>query len=170
MSNRPSPLGWLTKFVVVPAAVAALGYFVVGPRVGGKVTAPAPLASLRDQWVAKAEPKAKPPEDTAASAVTTSAPPVATSAGPQVDVDVHPAVNRPALDTVAEEPPKPRRKKKRRKTTPPKPVESAPTETAVPATTPTVLEPAPVSTPPPVDPPSDQGGSGGAATAGGTGF
>lgn len=163
MSNRPSPLGWLTKFVVAPVSLAAIGYYVVGPRVGGDLKAAAKVPGL-NQLVAKGAPAppkpAEPgpqyqrgPDPTPVQDLTTHA------GGPQVDVDVRPSVEAP----VEEPKPKPRRKRRKPK---PAPVETPQPAAEPVAPAPTVLEPAPAS-PPPTDPPADQGGSGGAATAGG---
>ena len=34
MAARLTGIGWVTKFVLVPAALAALGFYVIGPRIG----------------------------------------------------------------------------------------------------------------------------------------
>ena len=151
-------MGWLTKFVVVPACLAATGYYVVAPRVGGKLAESPKLAGLRNDLIARASGEAQNPV----------APPVVPTpvvdSGPQVDVAVRPSTG-PTVAVGAVEAPKPKKKRRRRK----KPVIPPAEATPPPATAPTVLEPAPVVEPPPIEPPVDQGGSGGAATAGGTG-
>jgi hypothetical protein len=34
MAGRLTPIGWIAKFIVVPAALGALGFYVIGPRIG----------------------------------------------------------------------------------------------------------------------------------------
>lgn len=174
MSNRPSPLGWLTKFVVAPVSLAALGYYVIGPRVGGELKDPSKIPGLGGGLVAQNKPAPKPQPASnqqfqrgpypSTEAETTPAP--TTGGGPQVDVEVHSTVDEPRLAPVEEPKPKPRRKRKKKPA--PAPVETPKPEPKPEA--PTVLEPTP-ATPPTTDPPpTDQGGSGGAATAGGAGL
>lgn len=66
-ARKLTPLGIVVKWIVVPAALAALGYYVVGPRLGEQpVKAKAPEAAPKGQ-VRSQEIKAKPPEVEVAS-------------------------------------------------------------------------------------------------------
>lgn len=121
------------KWLVIPALVAVLGYFVVGPQIGATKLAPAPpekelTATEKAQLELEAENKSnllQTPED-----------------GPQVKID---ADDEPAV--------KARTSTKRKKRRTPR------SESAVrPEVQPEQSDPAP---------PVDEGGSGGAATAGG---
>ena len=45
MADKLTPIGVLTKWVVVPVAVGLVGYYVIGPRIGGSVSKKAGASS-----------------------------------------------------------------------------------------------------------------------------
>lgn len=59
MAGRLSPVGLFTKWVVVPLALAAVGYFIIGPSFGGSASKEKAAASDLGP------PNADPPVDTA---------------------------------------------------------------------------------------------------------
>lgn len=40
MASRLTPIGWIAKFLIAPAALGALGFYVIGPRIGAVRPAP----------------------------------------------------------------------------------------------------------------------------------
>lgn len=109
MAGRLSPLGIVTKWLLVPGILAVVGYFIIGPRIGDKVLP----GGLKKQL----EPVATTGTQTAS--VTE---PVKTFTAPEVDVSVTPAANT-----------QPKKKKRRRKKKKPPVTVTAP---ETPATTP----------------------------------
>jgi|GEM_PF-1584075 len=162
MATRLTPLGLFGKWFMIPVVCAGVGFLIVGPRLGAnalnRVAIPGLSKNLTD------EKKSDSAESTPESEAATEAAPVRRR-GPSIDVDVQPA--SPSLVAQAT-PERPRKKKRRRRT---KPKAEVQTPTAAPVTAPAV---APTTEPVPAEPtkgapPMDEGGSGGAATAGGTG-
>jgi hypothetical protein len=84
MASKLTPVGWIAKFLLVPAACVALGYFVVGPRIGS-----APRAkSATSETAAPADASQN---DAPASAATPPAPEhKKTPPPPDVSVGVRP--------------------------------------------------------------------------------
>jgi len=81
MAGKLSPFGVFGKWVIAPALMVLLGYYVVGPRIG-KTTKP---GTILDSNSTIGPANADPP----AEEKTSSAKPH--SAGPEVDVTVNPA-------------------------------------------------------------------------------
>ncbi|CAN5409144.1 hypothetical protein BH11ARM1_BH11ARM1_15580 [soil metagenome] len=125
-----TPIGIITKWILLPVGLAALGYFVVGPNIGRDalkgVKVPANL-----QAILPTQPGATATNDPTPETVVKPGTDGAAK-GPSFDVSVLP-VSAPA--------PKPRRRRT------PRPVTPKPVENAAPATT-------PASTPPEADPAS----------------
>ena len=40
MASRLTPIGWIAKFLAVPAALGAVGFYLLGPRIGAVRPAP----------------------------------------------------------------------------------------------------------------------------------
>ncbi|HJP82812.1 MAG TPA: hypothetical protein VJ835_04830 [Fimbriimonadaceae bacterium] len=114
MAGRLSPLGITLKWLVVPIALAAVGYFLVGPRVENNVP-----EEYKQKAAQVMRGESSQPEKSENEADATPASNQSKFAEPQVDVTVT------ALGT-RQDPPK-RKKRRRRK---PKVETPAPTETA----------------------------------------
>ena len=84
MASRLTPIGWITKFLVVPAALAAVGFYVIGPRIGAPdKSAPKKVESQDDSGgITTAD---------APSAPSSNSPSVQNSAPDGAQVTVHPA-------------------------------------------------------------------------------
>ncbi|RYG39096.1 hypothetical protein EON81_01940 [bacterium] len=129
---RLTALGLVTKWVVVPAVLAATGYYLIGPKVGGDIVKRARTVL---GGVAKAPPKAT-ASKTIAEEITPNG---SGNAGASLDGPPPPEVKvtvRPlgeARMSSADPEPKPRRRRRRRKK--PATSESTPTPTQSPATT-----------------------------------
>jgi hypothetical protein len=123
MANGLTPLGMVTKWLIVPVALMAIGYLFVGPRVESK------MPELKERVLGTgAERKNKEAEPDPAK--TASATPISNSkfTAPEVDVSVTALNNR-------QDPPK-RKRRKRKK--------SAPKTTVVPDAPPVAPPPAPL--------------------------
>lgn len=143
MASTLTPVGIALKWAVIPLALAALGYFVVGPKVGGAkpaVVAPAKRAeaatdSAPAPVVEATVTQPKRPARTRAA----DAPAVEPTSGPTVDISVQPDdATKP--DVSVETPHKRRRKR------------------------PLVKKPIPKPQPPKSDNPADEGSVAGAQT------
>ncbi|CAN5379936.1 hypothetical protein BH11ARM2_BH11ARM2_03170 [soil metagenome] len=130
-------LGRLIKFVAVPGALAALGYFYIGPKLGGDIVQKARTVI---GGIARAPKHSASPTDAVPETSPPSPSPDTSLGGPpepEVKVTVHPANQVKVAPPSVTEPEKPRRRRRRRRrsTTPTEisPARTAPAESTPPS-------------------------------------
>ena len=120
MAGRLTPLGVFLKWVLVPVSLGAIGYFLVGPRVDGKVA-----KEFKDKMnqVTGGKPAEAPAEGESSEEEPEEEQPSSKFAPPEVDVTVTALNTRPTTT----------RKKRRKRRTPPKETTSEPSVAPPPA-------------------------------------
>jgi len=48
MATRLTPIGWISKYLVLPAGLAAVGFFLIGPRIGTSAASKKPDMRMSD--------------------------------------------------------------------------------------------------------------------------
>lgn len=134
MASRLSPLGIFVKWLLVPASLAALGYFIIGPRVGDQVLSPDAKKKIQE---VTGQPRPAPAGELNISndeVLPDEDKPAKNYTAPDVEVTVNPIGN------TEREKPRRRRRKKKPPVTPTTPSQQAPGEPAFPDKVPPITD------------------------------